>query len=353
MKKVLHVFPYEKFAYDYITKINELFGKEYHEFFLYGELESENMSEVKAENIVFAEESTATRNDIDWLKKEFSSSSRIILHSLFVPFRILVLVSRFVRKYPEKFFWNIWGHDLYNTYWKRNESIKNIVKENFRRQFIKNLRGVGYIPGDFEYLKNHYDTSAQFFLASYSYDLFECPAEKHTGINVMLGNSATRECQYEDSISRLATLNIVDMKVYCVLSYPASNIEYIESVVDYGRSKLGDNFVPLTDYMRYEDYMSFLSKIDVAIFNHNRQQALGNIASLLYLGKKVFVSKENACGDYFERMGAKIYDMDLLLNEIKIPMDTTVVSKNSRIVKKFFSDVEFAERWKTIFEVDL
>ena len=37
------------------------------------------------------------------------------------------------------------------------------------------------------------------------------------------------------------------------------------------------------------DYLKILGKIDIAIFNHERQQAVGNITSLLGLGKKVYI----------------------------------------------------------------
>ena len=43
--------------------------------------------------------------------------------------------------------------------------------------------------------------------------------------------------------------------------------------------------------MPYSSYISFLGSIDIGIFNNNRQQGMGNITNLLYLGKKVYLSK--------------------------------------------------------------
>ena len=38
--------------------------------------------------------------------------------------------------------------------------------------------------------------------------------------------------------------------------------------------------------MNNKDYIQFLNQIDIAVFNHNRQQAMGTIRSLLGMGKK-------------------------------------------------------------------
>lgn len=38
--------------------------------------------------------------------------------------------------------------------------------------------------------------------------------------------------------------------------------------------------------MPFEEYLGLLAKIDIAILNHKRQQAMGNITTLLGLGKK-------------------------------------------------------------------
>ena len=96
-----------------------------------------------------------------------------------------------------------------------------------------------------------------------------------------------------------------------------------------------------------------VSEIDVAIFNHNRQQALGNIASLLYLGKKVYVNPANGCKDYFEKMGAKIFSTESLSEaDICKCNSKKLQAINRKVIDKFFSDQQFKERWRRIFEED-
>jgi len=62
--------------------------------------------------------------------------------------------------------------------------------------------------------------------------------------------------------------------------------------------------------MPFEKYLEFLSKIDVAIFNHKRQQAMGNITTLLGLGKTVYMRNESTLYVALLNMGFKILDID-------------------------------------------
>lgn len=55
----------------------------------------------------------------------------------------------------------------------------------------------------------------------------------------------------------------------------------------YGINLFGDNFILLTEFLSPEEYAKILANVDVAIFAHRRQQALGNILALIYIGKKV------------------------------------------------------------------
>ena len=40
-------------------------------------------------------------------------------------------------------------------------------------------------------------------------------------------------------------------------------------------------FKPLVDFMPFDEYLNLLAKVDIAIFNHKRQQAMGNTTILL------------------------------------------------------------------------
>lgn len=109
----------------------------------------------------------------------------------------------------------------------------------------------------------------------------------------------------------------------------------------------GDKYEALTEHLLYDDYIDFLGKIDIAIFNHKRQQAMGNTISLLGLGKKVYMRSDVTQWAFFKIYGIKVYDIDQL--EI-----TTIPEKhlmaNKAKVKNLFSEQRLICQLTEIFK---
>lgn len=353
MNKVLHVFPYEKFTFDYISQIERCFDPQNHTFYIYGKKPSDFIKTCarKRSELIFVENIRV--NDACNFIRLCKEYDKIIFHSLFLPPVFLTVCSLWIKKLEKKSFWNIWGADLYDSYWSRKNKISHRIRELIRIRFITRIRAVGYIYSDYEKLKEWYGSRAKFYLANYSYDFIDIPQsrKKHKGINILVGNSATQSCQHIDAFNLISSLKLEEYNVYCVLSYPQNNKEYISQVVSYGEQLFGDRFYPLTTFSPYEEYMSMLSKIDIAIFNNNRQQALGNIASLLFYGKKVFVNPMNGCFDYFLKMGAHLYSTNDLTKELILKEESKCFKiENQKNILNFYSDVSFTKRWEKIFE---
>ena len=77
-------------------------------------------------------------------------------------------------------------------------------------------------------------------------------------------------------------------RVYCPLSYGGPR-KYVNRVAAFGKEALGDAFVPLTDYIPFDEYRRIWDSVNVAVFNQRRQEALGNIYSLLMMKKTVYL----------------------------------------------------------------
>lgn len=348
---ILHLIAYEKFTEDYIKRINSLFGEQNHLFLVFGEKLESDIRNVEASNVVYSIDFTNKMKCASFLVEKILKSGKVIIHAMFLSNLYLTLLLLLQPIAGHKYFWNIWGYDLYNAYWNREKFAR---REKLRIKFIKKLRAVGYIPGDYDFLKKHYETNAKFYLASYSYDFFtpkvEISDEDKKTVNILLGNSATEECRYEEAIDLLSKYSEKPIKVKCVLSYPKENQDYRNKIVKYGKEKLGDKFIPLIDFMPFEKYTDLLSGIDIAIFNHSRQQALGNIASLLYLGKRVYITPENACKGYFEDMGTKVFSIEELCEADICKKDSYAYKEiNRKAIDEFFSDKQFKKRWRRIF----
>lgn len=353
--RILHIIPYEKFTADYVNEICRLFDYSRHVFYVYGvKTEADIRSDFdKKATIIF--ESKFTFRGAFRLVKMCRESRKVIIHSLFLPPLYLIAISLFIKKFGDKTFWDIWGADLYDTYESRKKNFAHRAREVFRKRFIKNIAAVGDIPGDYDYLKERYKTNATFYLASYIYDFPALEEKERCGktCNILLGNSANPSCCYPDALEKLSVFKEEDIKIFCILSYPKNEKRYIASVIEKGKDIFGEKFIPITEFMPYEEYMQLLNKIDIAVFNNNRQQALGNIAGLLFYGKRVYLNKQNACYDHFNRIGAKLFLLnDLKREDIRITEYIELKERNQKVIEDFFSDEEFYKRWNVIFESD-
>ena len=346
---VLHIFPNEKFTEQYIMKVNQLFP-EGHMFFVYGP-DRLNISErIKLnKNVYVGDLNDKNKNLIELSKR----SNRIILHSIPSSGSQLLCIWNLFGHH-KCMIWSVWGADLYNEY-QNNRQLKcifrnnGLIKEIIRTRIINNLYGVVTLC-DYEELKKRYTFHGKVFPAKYSFDLpiLVQHHNKSGKLNVMVGHSATKSCRHEDCFEYLIKYKN-KVNVYCPLSYGIDH-DYGERIKNVGYQIFGENFHPLESYLDYSDYMVFLNSIDIAIFNNNRQQGMGNITALLYLGKKVFLSHENTILNYYKKMGCYIYDVDDI-NSDGIFTETfeNEAKTNRTIVQHECSDECFYEQWNRAF----
>lgn len=139
---------------------------------------------------------------------------------------------------------------------------------------------------DFKALKKRYKTNAIQRQATYTYNFLPLTDNeaRHEKQHIMVGHSATPTCCHLETFKMLKSYT-GKIKIFCPLSYPDDK-KYIQQVTEAGSELFGNDFVPLTEFMSYDKYVEFLNDMDIGIFNNNRQQGMGNITNLLYLGKK-------------------------------------------------------------------
>jgi hypothetical protein len=85
--------------------------------------------------------------------------------------------------------------------------------------------------------------------------------------------------------------------------------------------------------MTLDEYLKFLKSIDIAIFNHERQQAMGNTINLLGMGKKVFMRTGLSHYDFMKSIG-------IILNsftDLNIEKIEESEAKNNEAIVGFYS----------------
>lgn len=131
-----------------------------------------------------------------------------------------------------------------------------------------------------------------------------------SGLNILVGNSATPTNNHIDAFVSLAAQDRSGRKIIVPLSY--GNRAYRDVVMGAGEEYFGDRFTPLLDFMPIDAYVRILQSCGFAVMNHVRQQAVGNIVIMLYLGATVFLRTESPAYVFFREQGLILHTIEEL-----------------------------------------
>lgn len=290
------------------------------------------------------------RKDLFFVLKNIKKADWIYIHLLQYNPTLLFWASQ--PKLLAKSTWIVWGSDIY-AYFKQKNSLRTRIYEGLRRTIISKLPEIAaFVKEDFELIQKLYKTKAEYIPILYPIpintellDRFETEKKDETTV-FLIGNSGDKSNLHLEMIELLAPLKSENIEVICPLSYGGSK-EYRESVIQTGNQKLGGKFVPLLEYMDVEKYTQLLVNVDIALMNHKRQQGLGNILALLYVGKKVFLRSDITSFSFFERHDCKVFDIGNVAEMnfeqlIEIPVE---LKKNKEIVKRIISEENYLKLW--------
>ena len=355
---ILHFCVLDKFIPPFIELINNEFDNQNHHFLVYGDRSQFPFKD--ASNVEYQPQFAHLRgnfwNNIAQITRFLElakKSEKIILHGLWDD--NLVRLLSFYPGLLKKCYWIIWGGDLYRHTF-REKGIRSNIHEFFRRIVIKKIGNfVSQIEGDFILVKKWYQATGKW------HDCFVYPSNVYCGeplanterelgrsINILLGNSADPSNNHFEALDLLLQFRHDNIKIFAPLSY--GNKNYANVVISKGKERFGEKFQPLTDFMAKQEYDKFLRCIDIAIFNHNRQQAFGNIVNLLGMGKKVYIRKKISTWNALSQHGIEIFDLDSF--DLK-PICSKAASKNSKIVGVFFSRKNLLNQLNAIFAGDI
>lgn len=183
-------------------------------------------------------------------------------------------------------------------------------------------------------------------------DLFDRGPEGVTGSNILLGNSATAENNHADILPVLARLDLGQRKVIVPLSY--GDAAYRDRIIEMGKALLGDAFHPLTRFMPLDAYNNILSSCNTAIMNHRRQQALGNIGTLLQKGVRVYLNSAGPVYGFLTGLGATVFSVSDLATVRAIPenpLPEQHKQRNRDAIARFWGDTVVRQNLETFLSV--
>lgn len=266
----------------------------------------------------------------------------------------------------EMYFNKINGNSLHNKF--RRLYSNTILYEFYfllingkftpNREKLKAIKKVDYIApvieDDYFIVKNEFKLKAKYLPFAFGSLKTLIPYTKNENIvanNILLGNSADPSNNHIDVLNLVKDINIKG-EIICPLSY--GNEKYRDVIIKEGREIFGDKFYPLADFLPIEKYQEIINSCGIVVMNHLRQQAMGNIISALWQGKKVFLNENNYTNNYFERIGVKVHSIQ---QELKQTLDKhdykendEIISNNRKQLEKYYSHKEVLRKTKNLIE---
>jgi hypothetical protein len=211
--------------------------------------------------------------------------------------------------------------------------------------------------GDFQLFKKAFKTNARFKFFQYGAylksDIDFVTQSLHTdsdkeSLDILVNHSGTRSGNHIDILKRLKSSNKDSRPhLHAVLSY--GDQEHIEKVSAFGAAEFGRNWHGYTEFMPRLDYYKLLSKMDIAIFGHRRQEAGNSLFISMLLGTKIFIHNHSVLLPYLEQHGFHFYT----LADIGSPGWANPLNKEQREVNKsaalaYFDQVRIEQAYKNL-----
>jgi len=286
-------------------------------------------------------------------------AKKIYIH--FLPVSISLIFWFIFRGLLKKTVWILWGADLY-YYYDRKKTLLTDFFEFLRKRIIKEVAVIAcFIKGDYELAKECYKTKAE-----YCYTIYPLPIKfsklielkknsKKSTKKILIGNSASPQNYHIEILNMLSKFSEEDIKLICPLSY--ANVDSnAQEVIVHGSAIFGDKFESILEIMSPDDYQLILSDVDISIMNHRRQQGLGNVLSLLFLGKKIYIRSDTTSYRYLKSLGISIFDTKEIeyqnFNMFK-SFDTSFADQNRIIINREFSSDNYKKIWSNLLNLKI
>tara|TARA_X000000950_G_scaffold254025_1_gene317437 strand:+ start:2062 stop:3237 length:1176 start_codon:yes stop_codon:yes gene_type:complete len=205
---------------------------------------------------------------------------------------------------------------LYLTFRKLLRKEK-LYFQKFENALLK-LSSISAIPDDYEKIKAATGITAFNFpvnIGSIDSILIDKKffEKEEVGDNIIVGNSISIENNHLDAFFTLKNFELFDRKIIVPLSYGESFKGLKDQLISEGQKSFSlKNFFPIIDFMDRKDYNRLICNCSVAILNHNKQHAWGNILTFLYIGLKVFLNEKNPLYTYLTNLEIVVFEMNSL-----------------------------------------
>ena len=112
----------------------------------------------------------------------------------------------------------------------------------------------------------------------------------------------------------------------------------------------------LVNYMKYNEYINLINDMDICVFNHDRQQGLGNLVLMICLRKKVFISSLTTPYKHYIDSGIKVFDTKRIASMSFVEfknIEDIILEKNRLLILDELSELNVLKNWDLILNQNL
>lgn len=367
--KVLHIMGREKFTEPVAKFYNAFFDNGEHEI-CYLNVSGEpsiviDAVQLKQHELFLTEKHF---NDLKLIKDFFIKHDYdyIVMHS-YLTYRVLKLFFYLNRKFLNKVVWIEWGADLYQ--WRK---VGGGLLGKITNAFEKKLRTacdsvVAIFPPDIDFYKQEFPkTNVNIYYAPYivgdtlpkefsSY----CEASrlsetllKKESIYIQIGHHSTPQLNHIAVLDALKKFSNEDIKLLLPLNY--GNQDYANEVQAYAERAFPEKVICLREMLSEEEYFRLIERVDIAIFNTQRQIALGNINRMIFRNVKLYMPADSVMYKYFSSEGVPIQAFDAIINMSFEKFISKQEVKNRELFENFIKGISNMDikvnYWKDIYD---
>ncbi len=309
-------------------------------------------------------------------QQAMAEAKNIVVHGFTFSLKWLTLMYFNRKQLEQKGIWVVWGVDLYNYHRTKGNKLINAVINHMEDKIRESCRtSVVVFPTDVAVFRRLFGDKKTLFSAPIGFsetsfsqwdeilakraevtkkypNAYARPDRK---VSIQVGHNAFPFNRHAEALALLEPHKSKNILITMPMSYGNDygnkNANYCDDLMHlaYGLFP-SEKIRRLTALMPLRRYNEFLGAVDVSILAAPRQNALGNIIPLLYMGKKLYLSDENPLFEFFKSKGFEIHNIKELYGakyeDIIAPITR---SYPNPWIKNCYSVDGNAKRWEVVF----
>ncbi|WP_440054186.1 TDP-N-acetylfucosamine:lipid II N-acetylfucosaminyltransferase [Pseudoalteromonas sp. T1lg65] len=283
--------------------------------------------------------------------RELPSSVSLVFHGLFSPVLIRNLA---FSGYLKRSACILWGAEIYR--YQNTCDIKGWLNKLAHGVLLGRVKHVFALnEGDAKLTKATMRLWRDVQVLPYPLIDFRLSQNRLTDdkLRVLLGNSADPSNRHLYLLDLINKAQLDDVEIYVPLNYGGSS-PYVDEVIAYGKSTLGERFKPITEMLSKQQYDELLCSVDLSLFGQQRQQGLYVVYAMLLQGKPMFLNKHTSTYQNLTAQGFHLFDTGDFTewsNNSKCDTHSKLMQENRELMQNKFTESALAPNWLSMLKM--